>query len=81
MSFQMSKRSFDETVQFVCQDAVGLELHNMAVVAIMQDGLDTANRHASSSAVWLLCRATGATRFKTSKGTGVLRVEITLLKS
>ena len=28
----------------------------MLVVAIMQDGLDTANRHASSSAVWLLCR-------------------------
>jgi hypothetical protein len=52
----MSKRSFDETVQFICQDALGLELHNMAVLAIMQDGLGTANRHASSSAVWLLCR-------------------------
>ena len=56
MCFQISKRSFDQTVKLTCKDRLGLELHNMAVRAIMKDAIDTAYGHASSLAVWLLCR-------------------------
>ena len=56
MCFEMSKLRFDQTVTLTCKDRLGLELHNMTVLAIMKDAIDTAHGHASSSVVWLLCR-------------------------
>ena len=56
MCFEMSKLRFDQTVTLTCKDSLGLELHNLTLLAIMKDAIDTAHGHASSSVVWLLCR-------------------------
>ena len=46
MRFEMTKLSFYQTVTLTCKDRLGLELHNMAVLAIMEDAIDTAHGHA-----------------------------------